>query len=254
MQLNYKQFGQGHPIIILHGLFGSLDNWQTIARQLAQNYMVFVLDQRNHGYSPHVETFDYESMAEDLRLFMEDNWIYGATILGHSMGGKTAMQFALDNPDMVNRLVIVDIGPKAYRSGHQSIFEAMFSLDVTQLTNRKIAYAHFKKTIEKEGVRQFLLKNLTRNRAGSYAWKMNLPVIYQNYDKILAAIESDEVFDKPTLFIKGELSPYITEKDHSFIHTLFPNAEIKTVAGAGHWVHSEKPRLFLDVLNGFFNN
>ena len=253
MDLNFKQFGQGDPIIILHGLFGTLDNWQTIARQLAKDYMVFIIDLRNHGRSPHTEEFGYEEMAEDLREFMEEHWIYGATIIGHSMGGKVAMLFALENPDMVNQLVVVDITPKAYKGGHQTIFEAMFALDLPNLPDRKIANAQLKQSIEEEGVRQFLLKNLSRSKAGGYRWKMNLPVIYENYNKILTAIESEDTFDKPTLFIKGALSDYISEEDLAMIQEFFPLATIETVEGAGHWVHAEQPRHFLNTLNNFLS-
>ena len=130
LELNYKTFGQGAPIVILHGLFGTLDNWQTIARQLAETHAVFILDQRNHGRSPHAEPQDYPTLAEDLRHFMESHWMYdGAHIIGHSMGGKTAMQFALLHPDMVKKLVVVDIAPKAYEGTHYEIFEALQTLD-----------------------------------------------------------------------------------------------------------------------------
>ncbi|MEL6845484.1 MAG: alpha/beta fold hydrolase, partial [Bacteroidota bacterium] len=139
MQLNFKTFGQGDPIIILHGLFGTLDNWQTIARQLAEQYSVYILDQRNHGRSPHVDAISYPLMAEDLVQFMESQWIYKASIIGHSMGGKTAMQFACDNPDMVEKLIVVDIAPKTYAGNHELIFDALLSLDMDGLTSRKQA-------------------------------------------------------------------------------------------------------------------
>ena len=148
MELNYKEFGQGDPILILHGLFGTLDNWQTIAKQLATNYSVFIIDQRNHGRSPHMDELDYPLMAEDLYQFMETHWIYKAYIIGHSMGGKTAMQFALNYPDMVEKLVVVDIAPKTYEAGHQTIFEALFSLDLEKIESRKEADEVLQKKID----------------------------------------------------------------------------------------------------------
>ena len=199
MELNYKSFGEGYPIIILHGLFGTLDNWQTIAKKLAANYSVYIVDQRNHGRSPHNAIFDYAVMADDLQVFMENQWIYEAHIIGHSMGGKTAMQFALTFPDLVNQLVVVDIAPKAYEGGHQAIFEALFSLDLSVIRNRKQADAILKEQVPDFGVRQFLLKNLTNDKKGGYKWKMNLPVIYQNYEQILAAINSEEIFENTKL-------------------------------------------------------
>ncbi len=159
MELNYKTFGQGSPVIILHGLFGTLDNWQTIGKQIAERHMVYLVDQRNHGKSPHTDDFNYPLLAEDLHHFMESQWIHEAHIVGHSMGGKTAMQFALDYPDMVDRLAVIDIGPKAYEGGHQEIFAAMLDLPIEQITTRQEAADFLEKRIPDEGVRLFLLKN-----------------------------------------------------------------------------------------------
>jgi len=248
MTLNYKSFGEGYPIIILHGLFGTLDNWQTIAKKLAEKYSVYIVDQRNHGRSPHDDTFNYEVMADDLQAFMESHWIYEAHVIGHSMGGKTAMQFALNYPDLVNQLVVVDIAPKAYEGGHQTIFEALLSLDLTKITSRKEADELLQQKIEEFGVRQFLLKNLSRQKEGGFKWKMNLPVIYQNYAQILAAIESEETFDNSTLFIRGGTSNYVKEADMVSIKTLFPLAELTTVANAGHWVHAVAPDMKLEFI------
>ncbi len=252
MELNFKEFGQGDPVIILHGLFGTLDNWQTIAKQLANNYTVYIVDQRNHGRSPHDDDFSYSVMAEDLQQFMESKWIYEAHIIGHSMGGKTAMEFALNYPDMVDKLVIVDIAPKAYEGGHQAIFDALFSVDLSTLTNRKEADELLAKTIDDYGVRQFLLKNLTRTKEGSYQWKMNLPVIYKHYQNILASLSTEETFEKETLFIKGEKSKYIQEADKVTIERYFPKATIRIVEGSGHWVHAEKPKELLHLVQDYF--
>ncbi len=249
--LNYKEFGQGDPIIILHGLFGTLDNWQTIAKQLAKDYTVYIIDQRNHGRSPHLPEFNYQILAEDLQHFMESNWIYEATIIGHSMGGKTAMQFAMEYADMIEKLIVVDIAPKAYAGGHQTIFEALFSLELDKIESRKEADAILQGKIADFGVRQFLLKNLTRNKEGSYNWKMNLPVIYENYQAILDNIQGEEPCESDTLFIRGEKSDYIQNDDLSLLQKYFPNSELKTVAEAGHWVHAEKPKELLELVRDF---
>jgi esterase len=251
MELNYKQFGQGEPIIILHGLFGTLDNWQTLAKQLAEHHMVFIIDQRNHGKSPHSDEFSYQILADDLKYFMESKWIYKATIIGHSMGGKTAMRFALDYPDMVEKLVIVDIAPKIYKGEHEMIFEAMFSLDLDTLTDRKAIDEQLKINIPEDGVRLFLMKNLSREKDGYYRWKMNLPVLYAAYQAILSEIKSDEIFDKVTLFIRGENSKYIKDDDVLDIQDLFPMMHLETVKNAGHWVHVENPKSFFDKLMTF---
>lgn len=251
MDLNYKTFGQGDPIVILHGLFGTLDNWQTIARKLAEDHTVYIVDQRNHGRSPHLDEINYELMAEDLRQFMEDHWIYHAHIMGHSMGGKTAMRFALDHPDMVDRLIIVDIAPRAYPPGHETIFEALLGLDLSHLESRSDAEEWLKPHVPDFAVRQFLLKNLTRDKEHGYQWKMNLPVIHQHYEDILGPIESDEPYEGPALFLKGTRSPYIREEDHALICQMFPHARIESIERAGHWLHSEQPEFFLRRVSVF---
>lgn len=251
MELNYKEFGQGDPIIILHGLFGTSDNWQTLAKKLAENYSVYIIDQRNHGRSPHDDEFNYKVMAEDLKNFLESNWIYSARIIGHSMGGKTAMQFATDYPDMVEKLVIVDIANENYEGGHESIFNALLSLDLEKIESRKEADAFLETQIDDFGVRQFLLKNLTRSKEGKYIWKMNLPVIHQNYQAILSKIEGDEIFEGATLFVKGGLSKYITETNFETTKEFFPNANLKIIENVGHWVHAEAPKELLEILGIF---
>ncbi len=254
MQLNYKSFGQGDPIVILHGLFGTLDNWQSVAKELANDYTVFILDLRNHGRSPHADEHDYSIMADDVSEFMSDHWIYGAHVIGHSMGGKTAMQLALNYPEQVNKLVVVDMGIKANEGGHETIFEAMFDLDLPNLTGRSEADKKLKTRIEEYGVRQFLLKNLTRQKEGGYEWKMNLSVLHKNYQEILAAIESETTFDNPSLFIRGGNSDYVLDEDFDAIQAIFPNSQLKTIANAGHWIHAEQPQDFINVVKDFLDN
>jgi esterase len=252
LALNNKTFGQGDPLIILHGLFGTLDNWQTLGRQISEQYMVYLIDQRNHGRSPHTDAMDYEMMANDLHYFLEDNWIFRANILGHSMGGKTAMQFALQYPDMVNKLIIVDIAPKEYVGGHQPIFDALFSLDLNNIEARKEADLQLQQQVKDYGVRQFLLKNLARDKAsGGFRWKMNLPVIYKHYQDILAPPELISPFEGKVLFIRGGRSGYIADEDFMEIYYWFPNARIETIPKAGHWVHAEAPNLLLNMVMDF---
>ena len=253
MNLNFKQFGQGEPVIILHGLFGTLDNWQTIAKKLAEDYMVFIVDQRNHGRSPHATPFDYETMAADLQEFMEQNWIYEARLIGHSMGGKTVMQFALDYPDMVQQLVVVDIAPVDYPRRHDHIFNALLNLNPETINARKEIDDILKEQIPEYGERQFLMKNLTRNKEGNgYRFKMNLPVIHENYPHILANIKAEEPFEDPVLFIKGGNSKHIQAAHQPAISALFPAATTKTIDNAGHWVHADQPNDLLKMVQEWF--
>ncbi len=254
LSLNYKTYGQGNPIIILHGLFGTLDNWQTIARQLSEEYLVYLVDQRNHGRSPHTDDFDYSLLAEDLRDFMEGEGMSQATIIGHSMGGKTAMQFAINYPEMVTSLVVVDIAPKAYKGGHQEIFDALLSVDLKTIESRKMADEQLQTKIPDFGVRQFLLKNLTRDKEGGYRWKMNLPAIHKNYQNILNNILTDEPYTEASLFIRGARSGYIKGEDESLIKNIFSEAEIVTIPEAGHWVHAEAPKALLSTVKKFMDS
>ncbi len=254
MKLNYKSFGQGEPVIILHGLFGTLDNWQTIAKQLAEDYMVFIVDLRNHGRSPHVDEHTYKAMADDIQIFLSENWIYGAHVIGHSMGGKTAMRLALDYPELVNKLVVVDMGIKENEPGHQAIFKALLGLDLENVTSRGEASAVLQKGIEDSGVRQFLLKNLTRKLEGGYEWKMNLSVIHAHYNDILEAIEHDDTFDNPTLFLRGGQSDYVLDEDFEAIQELFTDATLATIEKSGHWVHAAAPKDFLRIVRAFLKD
>lgn len=255
IDLNYKEFGLGEPVIILHGLFGTLDNWQTIAKKLSDHFTVFILDLRNHGRSPQTDDdFNYQVLADDLAEFMQDHWIYEARIVGHSMGGKVAMEFALNHPDSVKKLVVIDIAPKDYRSGHDDIFDALIDIDLSTLTDRKEAETYLMNVLNNEvETVQFLLKNLSRqteSEGGGYEWKMNLPVLHRDYKNILKAPDG-EPFLKPTLFIRGGNSHYIKEEDKAVINEFFPKAEIRTIDGAGHWVHAEKPKELMEMLMWF---
>jgi len=253
MKLNFKQYGQGEPIIILHGLLGSLDNWQTLARKFAKTHTVFTIDQRNHGRSTHDSKMNYSILANDVAEFMNEQWIYDANIIGHSMGGKTAMQLALDFPELVNKLIVVDIAPKKYVGNHLPLFDAMLSLELKSLKNREEANLILKSKIPNDNIRLFLLKNLSRKKEGGYRWKPNLNAIVENYQEILENIKGDIPSDIPSLFIKGGNSDYIQKDDLETIRSFFSESKIETIEGTGHWVHAEKPqelsKLILDFLD-----
>ena len=251
MDLHFKTFGEGDPLIILHGLFGTSDNWQTLGKRFAEDYMVYLIDQRNHGRSPHDPVMDYPHMADDLRAFMQENWIHRAHILGHSMGGKTAMEFALRNPDMTDRVIVVDIAPKTYEAGHTEIFEALLAMQPEQLNDRQEADRALAKHIPDKGIRMFLLKNLARRKEGGFRWKMNLQAIYDNYERILQLPAGEEPFHGDVLFIRGGRSRYIQPHDKGLMQSYFPHARLETIADAGHWVHAEAPDKLYDLVTRF---
>ncbi len=250
LELYHREFGQGHPIIILHGMFGFSDNWQTIAKALSDQNLVVTPDLRNHGRSPRADTHTYADMAEDIRHFMEDRWMFSAKVIGHSMGGKVAMQLALHYPERVEKLVVIDMEPGPNEDNNATVFEALDALDLSVINNRQEAELVLAQYLDDPGVRQFLLKNITRNDDGRFEWKMNLPVIKQHYADILAPVDGP-VFDKPTLFVRGSRSPYIRDHEWPHVLTLFPQAELVTIPDAGHWVHAEQPEALLRALRLF---
>jgi pimeloyl-ACP methyl ester carboxylesterase len=252
MDLNYKVYGEGEPVVILHGLFGMLDNWQTFAKALAEDYMVYVVDQRDHGRSPRSDDFNYQLLAEDLSHFCEQHWLHEARFIGHSMGGKTLLQFAKEYQDIIQQMVIVDMGIKAYTGGHETILQALSTLDVEVLDSRGAAEDHLSQTIGERGVRQFLLKNLTRRKEGGYAWKMNLPLLVDAYPNILAAIDYDHTIDTDTLFVRGSKSNYVADEDIASILETYTHARVETVDDAGHWIHAERPTELLAMVRSFF--
>ncbi|MFY0593189.1 alpha/beta fold hydrolase [Roseivirga sp.] len=248
--LNYKVFGEGKPLIILHGLFGSLDNWVTLGKKFGEDFKVFLVDQRNHGQSFHDSSFSYEVMSEDLCQFMGEMNISSADLIGHSMGGKTVMEFARKYPEKVDKLVVADIGPKSYPVHHTTIIKAFYSVPIDSLTSRKEADEILSKQIEDFGIRQFLLKNLARTTDG-FKWKMNLDVIASQIEEVGKGLNQNATFQKETLFIRGGNSDYILDADFNMIHSIFPKSKIATVDGAGHWLHAEKPMDFYEQVKSF---
>lgn len=253
MELNHKIYGEGDPIIILHGLFGMLDNWQTIAKRLATTHMVILVDQRDHGKSPHTSEFDYPTLAADLKEFMDQQWIFEAIIIGHSMGGKTAMQFAHDYPDAVERLIVVDIAPVRYQAGHQVIFEALHSVPIASVQSRSEVEEYLSKHIDDQGVRLFLMKNLRRRKEGGYAWKMNLALLTEAYPSILERIVIDDPIECPSLFVYGNKSNYVRKDEIKVIQDSFIDPKFAEIT-AGHWVHAEAPNDLMDVLRPFLTS
>lgn len=253
MKLNYKREGEGDPLIIIHGLFGNLDNWQTLGKKFAEDFDTILIDQRNHGHSPHSDDFDYDFMALDLIELIEDLQLNHVYVIGHSMGGKTAMRAAQLRPDLIEKLIIVDIGPKGYPMHHDTILEGLHAIDFDVVKSRGKADEVISPYIEEESVKQFLLKNLYWREKGVLDWRINLSVISDNMEKIIGKLPNDEV-DIPTLFIRGEKSNYIVEDDYADIFMQFPNSDIETIYNAGHWIHAENPFDFYNLTVNFLQD
>jgi esterase len=265
MQLHYQKMGSGHPLIILHGLYGSGDNWITIAKALAGMCEVILVDQRNHGLSPHSDLLNYQVLAADLQELMDNLGIKIASILGHSMGGKAAMWFATSNPGRISRLIIADISPRSYLSDsapsnhmeqHDEILSALKGIDLTPLNSIGEVDRQLETSLPAKRLRQFLLKNLRKNPNGRFEWKINIDAISRNLSNLadgldLKSLKGMEFRQFPILFIKGEKSSYILEPDIDLIRLLFPLAQIVTIKNAGHWLHAEEPDLFIKIVRNF---
>ncbi len=253
VKLNYKVLGEGEVVIILHGLFGMLDNWQTFAKKLAENYKVYIVDQRDHGKSPHTTEFTYPLLAQDVKMLMDAEHIDKARIIGHSMGGRTAMHMALMYPESVEQLMVVDMGVKTYQGGHESIIKALQSIPIGEVSSRSEVDTLLSSQISEPGIRLFLMKNLTRSKEGGYTWKINLDLLAQSYPNIMRGIDADQQSDVDTLFVKGGNSNYILDEDKADIKKIFAKAKIETVADAGHWIHAERPIELLSLTKRYFD-
>ena len=269
MELFFRKYGEaGPPLVIVHGLYGSSDNWVSIARELSGRFEVYMVDQRNHGQSPHSAVHDYPSMRGDLREFMDLHSINRAILVGHSMGGKTVMSFAEAWPERVQALVSVDIAPKSYRNlalasrtaaNHSNMIDAMIKLDLSKIRSREEADRALALSIGSERIRSFLLKNLRRERRGAFSWRINLEAISGNLEAIFEGMDRESIAARggitgfPALFISGGASEYIRVADHQAIRDIFPAAEIVTIPGAGHWVHVEQPALLVKNLKYFLD-
>ena len=237
MQLNFKKSGSGPPLVILHGLFGSLDNWFSIAKELVEHYTLYLVDQRNHGDSPHSTEWNYGVMVEDLLELLDAEGLDSVYLMWHSMGGKTVMNFAVQYPERGSKLIVGDIAPRYYPIHNQVILEGLNALDLSQLQSRKEADDLLAPYIPELGIRQFLLKSLGRD-ANGFAWKINLSVITQHIEEVGKALDEETVFEGPTLFLGGANSSYIQEKDLSDMKRHFPNCTWISIPNAGHWLHA----------------
>ena len=255
MELKYREYGQGQPLIILHGLFGQSDNWNTLAKRFADNdFRVFTIDQRNHGLSPHSSVWHYQAMAEDLNEFIKAHQLHQPIIIGHSMGGKTVMFFELLFSHIAKQLVVVDIAPKAYEPHHNVVLQALNAVDLNSITTRKEAEAVLNEYITDFGTKQFLLKNIywKDDESKRMAWRFNLETITKEHNNISVEIP-DGTSDTDTLFIRGEKSNYILDSDLDLIKQHFSRYQLKTIANSGHWVHAEQPDAFFNCVMAFIN-
>lgn len=263
MELFYRKEGRGTPLIVLHGLYGSSDNWINIGKRLAEKHAVYLLDLRNHGRSPFADTHTFNDLRNDLEVFFEKHNIQSATILGHSMGGKMAMWFAADFPEKVEKLVIADIAPKNYLMLkedsqfylHQNILLAMQEVDFSMVKSRNDVDDVMAEKIDNARIRQFLLKNITKDKsAKKFRWRVNAAVLYDYLEEIVSGVNPDWLADRipitsyPVIFIRGLLSNYILPEDESLIRSIYPDASIIDIPDAGHWLHAEQPEKFMEAV------
>lgn len=266
MQLFFRTEGIGFPIVIIHGLYGSSDNWLSIAKMLTTNHQIYLIDQRNHGRSPNTNEHTYEAMKNDLIEFFDTHRIDKAIVMGHSMGGKTAMCFAADYPERVEKLIVVDIAPKDYfllhdqthEEQHSNILRAMLDIDFSEIESRKQIEFFLNNRINDLQVVQFLLKSVQRNKEDkNFEWRLNVPVLYNSLTEIIRGINAQwfedrlPIFQYPVLFIKGANSNYILPEDFVTIQRIYPYCQIIEIPNAGHWLHAEQPQLFLEVVSKF---
>lgn len=254
-QLYSRILGEGRPLIILHGFLGMSDNWKTLGKRYAEaGFQVHIIDQRNHGRSFWSDTFSYAIMTEDLRSYMDHHQLRQAVVLGHSMGGKTAMTFACAFPHRVERLLVADIGTKAYPPHHQYILNALSGLDLTAIGSRQAADRELMKSLSDWGIRQFLLKSLHWTEKGRLGFRFNLKVLKDSMEAIGAPLPDSARYEGPVCFIRGGASEYVLDGDMEGIRQHFPNASLRTIEGAGHWLHAEKPDTYFQFSMDFMNS
>jgi len=254
MKLHFKNYSTcGEPLFILHGLFGSLTNWNWHSKQFSEQFSVYGVDLRNHGESPHDDTLNYDVMAQDVVHLFDDLGIESACIIGHSMGGKVAMELALRWPDYVNKLIVVDIAPVSYDHSHQSVFDGLKAVPLDAIQSRKDAEKEMAKHVKEPGVRQFLLKSLYQDENGDWKWRFNVDGLIASYSHIIDWEQTNQTFDGVTLFIKGSESDYITPAYRDEITRYFPKAKAHVIEGTGHWLHAEKPAVFNAVVERTLN-
>ncbi len=251
MKLAYRKYGEGRAMIILHGLFGQMDNWNTLAKRFSdEGFAVYILDQRNHGLSPHDDDWNYGVMADDLKDFINEHQIHNPILIGHSMGGKTVMYFSLHYPNIAHQLIIVDISPRQHPANHNDVLYALQQVDFEQLKTRREVEDVLNETISDFGTKQFLLKNVYWKTDDKMDWRFNLQVISEKYNNVIVGVPKG-VCETETLFLKGERSDYISGEDLKLIKEIYPNSTMEVIANAGHWVHAEQPDLFYQAVMKF---
>jgi esterase len=255
MKLFFRKVGEGKPLIILHGLFGLGDNWSTLAKSYADaGFSCYLVDQRNHGRSPHSKEFNYLLMADDVAELIDSEKLGITDVIGHSMGGKTAMFTALYHQEKVGKLIVADMGPGFYPPYHQTIIAALQSIDTGILTSRKEAEEQLRISIHEESTIQFLLKNLYWKEDKKLAWRFGLDEITSSIENTGEALPSDKQITRPCLFVRGEKSGYVNADQEEIIQKIFTNYQIETIADAGHWLHADQPDEFLKVTLAFLEN
>jgi len=254
MELHFRKYGKGIPLVILHGLFGISDNWVTFGKNIAElGFEVYILDQRNHGQSPHHYAFNYYALTEDLVEYFEQQGIENPVILGHSMGGKVAMRYTMENPHDISALIVVDTSMRTYVSHtyHRELIDAMKSVDFSTTRSRKEVEDHLAGMIESPRIRQFLIKNLFWKEKNKLGWRINLEAIDLNLDSMYDGVFYSTIFKKPALFVRGGRSDYIIEEDIPDIRKNFPNMDIATIEEGTHWVHADAPEEFNNYVSAF---
>ncbi len=253
MSLYFREVGSGPPMIILHGVFGSSDNWFSIGKSFAKNWKVYLVDQRNHGQSFHSDELNYPVMANDINTFIQKESIGRPVVVGHSMGGKVAMQLAVNQPNLIKSLVVVDIAPKKYPMHHRQLLEGLLSIDLKNMSSRQDLELRISRFENNSAVRQFLMKNVGRDQNNNFKWKLNLNSISNNLGKLSDALDYIKPYHGRTLFIKGENSNYINNEDEEMIRQVFPNAKIFSIPDAGHWVQVDQPEQFVNIVEDFLS-
>lgn len=252
MKLHSQILGEGRPMLILHGFLGMSDNWKTLGNDFADaGFQVHLIDQRNHGRSPHSDTFNYLELGKDTREYIDSHRLKNVILIGHSMGGKTAMTAAALFPHLIEKLVVVDIAPKYYPPHHQTILEGLSAIDNASLTSRGDADKLLAQYVKEKAVRMFLLKNLYWKTKEKLGLRLNLEVLASQVEELGSGLPADYSYNKPTLFIKGERSNYITSEDKALIEKHFPQATVISIPEAGHWVHAENKDAFYETVMNF---
>jgi len=254
LNLYYRISGKGEPLFILHGLFGSSDNWMTLGKKFADKYHVILADLRNHGRSPQSDSWDYPEMAKDVHQLAINLGFNNINLIGHSMGGKVGMVIAGKYPGFINKLVVIDIAPKQYPIRHRKILDGLLSIDLLQVKSRKEADSKLADFVSEPGIRQFLLKNLERYPNEGFKWKLNLEIINNHLENVGEATIPSNKISTPSLFIRGINSNYVSDEDILEIRKYYSNSMVESIGNAGHWLHAEQPEAFMKTVNKFLDD